>query len=347
MPAKAGIRSTVRPDSGLRRDDGENHNEEEVVFRLLAASIVAAFFCAHAAAQSYPVKPVRIVVGFAPGGGVDISARAIAKYLGDALGQQVIVDNRAGAAGNIGAALVAKAPPDGYTMLMSNSTISTPGLFLNMPFDVTKDLETVSLVAIGPSVLVAHPSFPVKTMKDFIALARAKPGAISYGSGGIGNITHLEMELVKAMTGAKMEHVPYKGSAPSIVGLVSGEVQVLFTSIPAGLSQVRSGRMKAIAVTTLKRSSAMPDVPTIDESALKGYDAASWYGLLMPAGDDRQQRGREDHENARRAREVRRGRLRARRPRARGVLELSARGDREVVEDHQDGQYQAGVRRTQ
>jgi tripartite-type tricarboxylate transporter receptor subunit TctC len=250
------------------------------------AFIVAsgALLCANAAAQSYPTKPVRIVVGFAPGGGVDMSARAVGKYLSDALGQSVIVDNRPGAAGNIAAAHVAKSPPDGYTLLMSNSTISTPGLFVNMPFDVTKDLETVSLVAIGPSVLVAHPSFPVKTVKDLIALARAKPGEISFGSGGIGNITHLEMELVKSMTGVKMEHVPYKGSAPSIVGLITGEVQVLFTSIPAGLGQVRAGRMRAIAVSTLKRSSAMPDVPTIDESALKGYDAASWYGLFMPAG---------------------------------------------------------------
>ena len=250
----------------------------------VAASCACALLPASATAQSYPAKPVRIVVGFAPGGGVDISARSVGKYLGDAIGQTVIVDNRPGAAGNIGAALVAKSPPDGYTMLMSNSTISTPALFVNMPFDVTKDLEPVTLVAIGPSVLVAHPSFPVKSVKDLIALARAKPGQISFGSGGIGNITHLEMELVKSLTGVKMEHVPYKGSAPSIVGLVSGEVQVLFTSIPAGLSQVRSGRMRALAVSTLKRSSAMPDVPTIDESALKGYDAASWYGLFMPAG---------------------------------------------------------------
>lgn len=252
--------------------------------RLSAITITCALLPAGAIAQTYPVKPVRIVVGFAPGGSVDISARAVGKYLGEAIGQTIIVDNRPGAAGNVGAALVAKSPPDGYTMLMANSTISTPGLFVNMPFDVTKDLETVSLVAIGPSVLAAHPSFPVKSVKDLIALARAKPGQISFGSGGIGNITHLEMELIKSLTGVKMEHVPYKGSAPSIVGLVSGEVQVLFTSIPAGLGQVRAGKIRAIAVSTLKRSSAMPDVPTIDESALKGYDAASWYGLFMPAG---------------------------------------------------------------
>ena len=213
-----------------------------------------------------------------------MSARAVSKYLTDAVGQSVIVDNRPGAAGNIGAAYVAKSPADGYTLLMSNSTVSTPSLFVNLPFDIAKDLEPVVLVAIGPSVLVSHRSLPVKSVKDLIALARARPGEISYGSGGIGNITHLEMELVRSLTGVRMEHVPYKGSAPSLVGLVSGEVQVVFTSIPAGLGQVRAGRIRAIAVSTLKRSSAMPDVPTIDESALKGYDAASWYGLFMPAG---------------------------------------------------------------
>ena len=247
-----------------------------------AALALAAGSLAHA--QTYPVKPLRIVVGFAPGGGVDLSARAIGKYLTDALGQQTIVDNRPGAAGNIGAALVAKAPPDGYTMLMANSTISTPGLFVNLPFDINKDLDPVSLVAIGPSVLVAHPSFPVKSVKDLVALARARPGQIAYGSGGIGNITHLEMEMITSLTNTKMVHVPYKGSAPSIVGLTSGEVQVLFTSIPAGLGQIRAGRMRALAVSTIKRSAALPNVPTIDESALKGYDAASWYGLFMPAG---------------------------------------------------------------
>ena len=248
---------------------------------VLACSLAAS---APAFAQTYPAKTIRIVVGFAPGGGVDMSARAIGKYLGDSIGQQVIVDNRPGAAGNIGAALVAKAPPDGYTMLMSNSTISTPSLFVSLPFDINKDFDPVSLVAIGPSVLVAHPSFPVKSVKDLVALARARPGQVSYGSGGIGNITHLEMEMITSLTNTKMVHVPYKGSAPSIVGLTSGEVQVLFTSIPAGLGQIRAGRMRALAVSTIKRSAALPDVPTVDESALKGYDAASWYALFMPAG---------------------------------------------------------------
>jgi tripartite-type tricarboxylate transporter receptor subunit TctC len=251
---------------------------------MAVAGLVCAAVWGSANAQSYPTKPVRIVVGFQPGGGVDLSARAIGKYLSEALGQSVIVDNRPGAAGNIGAALVAKAQPDGYTLLMANSTIATPSLFVNLPFDVNKDLEPVSLVALGPSVLASHPSLPVKSVKELIALARARPAEIRFGSGGVGNITHLEMELLMSMTGVKMEHVPYKGSAPSLVGLMSGEVQVVFTSIAAGLSQVRSDKIRALAVSTKKRSSAMPDVPTIDESAVKGYDAASWYGLFMPAG---------------------------------------------------------------
>src|SRR6476661_1459693 len=251
----------MRGDSGSicgsRYNNGGKMSKLSSVVAMTAAIVCTPWIAAHA--QTYPTKPVRIVVGFQPGGGVDMSARAVGKYLTDAIGQSVIVENRPGAAGNIGAAYVAKSPPDGYTLFMANSTISTPSLFVNMPFDVVKDLEPVSLVAIGPSVLAAHPSLPVKTMKELIALARARPGEISYGSGGIGNVTHLEMELVRSLTGVRMEHVPYKGSAPSLVGLVSGEVQVVFTSIPAGLAQVRAGRIKAIAVTTKKRSSAMPD----------------------------------------------------------------------------------------
>lgn len=251
---------------------------------IAVALAVAAVTAPQSIAQGFPSKPLRILVGFQAGGGVDISARAIAKHLNDALGQSVIVDNRPGAAGNIAAGLVAKSNPDGYTLLMSNSTIAIPSLFLNLPYDVTRDLQPVSLVAIGPSVLAAHPALPVTTVKDLIALAKSKPKQLSYGSGGIGNITHLEMELVRVMTGVEMVHVPYKGSAPSIVGLVGGEVQVLFTSIPAGLAHIRSGRIKAIAVSTLKRSSALPNVPTVDEAGLTGYDAASWYGLFVPAG---------------------------------------------------------------
>jgi tripartite-type tricarboxylate transporter receptor subunit TctC len=235
------------------------------------------------AAQEFPTKPIRIVVGFSAGGGVDKSARFISKHMTDAMGQSMIVDNRPGAAGNIGANSVAKSPPDGYTLLMANATLAMPSLFKNMPFDVRTELEPVNLLAIGPSVLVAHPSMPIKRLKDMIAIAKAKPKDMLYGSGGIGNITHLEMALLNAITKTQMVHVPYKGTAPSLVGLLTGEVQVMFSSIPAALGQIKDGRMRAIAVSTKNRSSVLPDVPTVDESGVPGYDAASWYFVLAPA----------------------------------------------------------------
>lgn len=248
------------------------------------ALVVCAVLPQFAVSETYPTRPLRILVGFQAGGAVDISARAIAKHLNDVLRQSVIVDNRPGAAGNIAAGLAARANPDGYTLLMSNSTIAMPSLFVNLQYDVTRDLQPVSLVAIGPSVLAVHPALPVASIKDLIDLAKAKPKQLSYGSGGVGNITHLEMELVRVMTGAEMVHVPYKGAAPSIIGLVGNEVQVLFSSIPAALTQIKSGRIKAVAVSTRKRSSALPNVPTLDEAGLTGYDAASWYGLFAPTG---------------------------------------------------------------
>jgi tripartite-type tricarboxylate transporter receptor subunit TctC len=194
------------------------------------------------------------------------------------------VDNRPGAAGNIAAGYVAKATPDGYTLLMANSTISSPTLFKSLPFDVRKDLEPVGLIAIGPSVLIVHPSVPARNVKELIALAKAQPKKLVYGSGGIGNVTHLEMEIMNAMTGVQMTHVPYKGSAPSIVALVGGEVQAVFSSIPSALVQIRAGRIRALGVSILKRSSVLPDVPTIDESGVPGFDAASWYAVFAPAG---------------------------------------------------------------
>ncbi|OGA44711.1 MAG: hypothetical protein A3F74_14150 [Betaproteobacteria bacterium RIFCSPLOWO2_12_FULL_62_58] len=237
-----------------------------------------------AIAQKYPAKPVRIVVGFAPGGATDISARAIAQKLTDKLGGSFIVDNRPGAAGNIAADIVAKSAPDGYTILMANATIAIPSLYAKLPFDVTKDLAPLSLIALGPSVLAVHPSLPVKDVKGLIALAKAKPNALSFGSGGVGNSTHLAMELFAHMAGVKMVHVPYKGGSPSVVGLVIGEVQVLFTSIPSALTQINAGKMRALGVSISERSKALPDVPTIAEAGLSGYYAASWYGLLLPAG---------------------------------------------------------------
>ncbi|MBI4189691.1 MAG: tripartite tricarboxylate transporter substrate binding protein [Betaproteobacteria bacterium] len=236
------------------------------------------------AAQTYPTRPIRILVGFQAGGGVDISARAVGKQLTEALGQSVVVDNRPGASGNIAADIVAKAQPDGYTLLMANLTISMPSLFAKLPFDINKDLVPVSLIALGPSVLVVHPSLPVNSVKELIAAAKAKPKQLIYGSGGTGNITHLEMVLFTNLAGIDMIHVPYKGGAPSVIGLLSGEVQMLFTSIPSVLPQITARKLKPLAVSTAKRSSALPEIPTIHEAGLSGYDAASWYGLFAPAG---------------------------------------------------------------
>jgi tripartite-type tricarboxylate transporter receptor subunit TctC len=235
-------------------------------------------------AQKYPSQPVRIVVGFQAGGGTDIAAREIAQKLTGSLGGSFIVDNRPGAAGNIAAELVARAPADGHTILMANSTIAIPSLFAKLAFDIRKDFIPLSLIALGPSVLVVHPSLPVNDVKGLIGLAKRNRGQLAYGSGGLGNVTHLEMELFASMAGIDMVHVPYKGSAPSVLALVSGEMQLLFTSIPAALPQISAGRMKAIGVSISQRSSALPNVPTIAEAGLPGYYAASWYGLFLPVG---------------------------------------------------------------
>lgn len=250
------------------------------------AAMCAAIGAAHAQ-QKYPSKPVRIVVGFAPGGAVDIAARLIAQRLAESMGASFVVDNRPGAAGNIGADIVAKAAADGHTILMANSTIAIPALYSKLPFDLRKDFAPVSLVALGPSVLVVHASVQAGDVKGLIALAKAQPRKLAFGSGGTGNITHLAMELFMSMAAVDMVHVPYKGAAPSLTGLLTGEVQALFSSIPAALPQVNAGKIKALGVSISRRSPAMPNVPTIAEAGLPGYYAASWYGLLAPAGTPR------------------------------------------------------------
>jgi tripartite-type tricarboxylate transporter receptor subunit TctC len=236
-----------------------------------------------AAAQKFPSKPVRIVVGFGAGGGTDLAARAIGQKLTEAYGSSFIVDNRPGAAGNLAGDIVSKANPDGHTILMANSTIAIPSLSIKPPFDIRKDFIPLSLVALGPSVLVVHPSSPAIDVKSFVALAKAKPRSLSFGSGGVGNVTHLAMELFMFTANVEMVHIPYKGGAPSVIGLVSGEVQALFTAIPTALAQINAGKMRALGVSISKRSSALPNVPTIAES-LPGYYAASWYGLMLPTG---------------------------------------------------------------
>ena len=250
----------------------------------LAAVAAATLLSGVAAAQPYPSRPVRIVVGFQAGGGTDIAARVIAQKLADALGVTFIVDNRPGAAGNIGADIVAKANADGYTILMANSTIAIPSLSVKLPFNVKKDFAPISNIALGPSVLLVNPSLPVTDVKGLVALAKAKPRTLIYGSGGVGNVTHLAMELLMSMTGIEMTHIPYKGAAPSVVGLLSGEVQLLFAGIPGVLAQISAGKVRALGVSISQRSPALPNVPTIAEAGLPGYYAASWYGLMVPAG---------------------------------------------------------------
>jgi tripartite-type tricarboxylate transporter receptor subunit TctC len=240
--------------------------------------------CLPAFAQQYPNRAIRIVVGYSPGGGVDVSARAVGKKLSESLGQPIVVENRPGASGNAAAAMVAKSPPDGYTLFMASSIIAFPGLFPNIPFDIHKDLAPISLVAMGPSVLVAHPSLPVHDVKQLVALAKAKPAQVLFGSAGFGTVTHLAMELLMSSGKVTLTHVPYKGGVPSIVGLLSGEVHVLFSSVPGVLAQINGHKVRAIGMSTLKRSSALPNVPTIHEALFPGYNTASWYGLLAPAG---------------------------------------------------------------
>ena len=251
---------------------------------LALAAVAAAAFLSGAAAQPYPSRPVRIVVGFQAGGGTDIAARVIAQKLTDALGVTFLVDNRPGAAGNIGADIVAKSNADGYTILMANSTIAIPSLTAKLPFDVKKDFAPISNIALGPSVLLVNPGLPVTDVKGLVALAKAKPGTLIYGSGGVGNVTHLAMELLMAMTGIEMTHVPYKGAAPSVVGLLGGEVQLLFAGISGVLTQINAGKVRALGVSISQRSVALPNVPTLAEAGLPGYYAASWYGLMVPAG---------------------------------------------------------------
>lgn len=239
-------------------------------------------------AQSYPTRSIRLVVPSSPGGGTDITGRILAQKLSEQLGQQVVVDNRAGAGTTIGNDLVAKSAPDGYTLLMGISTLAiNPSMYAKLPYDALRDFAPISQAVAVPNILTVHPSVPAKTVKEFIALARARPGSITYGSAGLGTSPHLSGELFKTLARIDMVHVPFKGSGQSVISLLAGEIGANFPSIPTAIPYIKAGRLRALGVTTVKRTQALPDVPSIAEAGLPGYEATQWFGVLAPAATSR------------------------------------------------------------
>ena len=233
----------------------------------------------------YPGKPLRLIVPFPPGGGTDTLARILGQKLADVLGQQVIIDNRPGAGTNIGAELAAKAPPDGYTVLMGNIAHAiNVTLYSKLAYDLVRDFTPVTLLASTPNILVVHPSLPVKSVKELIALSRARPGQLDYASSGGGSSAHLAAELFSNMAGVKMTHVPYKGGGPAVIALLGGQCSVGFATTPSVVVHIKSGKLRGLAVTTAQRSHSTPELPTISEAGVAGYEAGTWYGLLVPAG---------------------------------------------------------------
>ena len=249
----------------------------------LLAGVFAQTTASEAPAQSYPSKPIRLLVGFAPGGGTDVTSRLVAQKLSPELGQSVVVENRSGASGSIAAEYVARQPADGYTLLMVASTTQINAV-LRAHQDLTRDFAPVSLVTTAPMVLVVHPSVPARNVKELIALARSTPGGLSVGTDGVGGTTHLIAALFSQMAKVKLVYVPYKGAGDSTVATASGEVDMNFPSTPATLPLLRAGKYRALAVTSLKRTSALPSLPTLDESGLRGFDLGTWFGVLAPAG---------------------------------------------------------------
>lgn len=247
---------------------------------LMAAPLVGA----QSAAQSFPNKPIRFVVPFPPGGGNDILARALAPKMSEILGQQVVVDNRAGAGGNIGADFVAKSPADGYNIVIaSNQVTMNPWIYSKLPFDIAKDFSPIAQIASVPMLLAIHPEVPAKNLQEFIALAKAKPGSLNYSTPGLGTPQHIAFEVFNFDAGVKVTHVPYKGTSPSIVDLIGGQVQATIGTMASLEQHVKTGKVRAIAVSTPQRSPTMPDVPTIEEGGLKGYNVPLWYSVLAPA----------------------------------------------------------------
>ena len=255
---------------------------------LLAGLIAAPVPCvavAQSAVDAYPAKPVRVIVGLAPGGGTDIQARLFAQKLAESLNRPFVVENRPGAGGTLAYAQVAKSPRDGYTLLgVTSGYTITPAVYAKLPYDPIKDFAPISLVSQAPFVLVVHPSLPVKSVKDLLALAKAKPGQLDCASAGLGTSTHMAFELFKTLGGSNITHIPYKGTGPALVDVMAGQVHMLFGNVLSTLSHVKNGRLRALAVTTARRSAAMPGLPTLAESGVPGYENSTWHGWLAPAG---------------------------------------------------------------
>ena len=299
----AGVNATGRESRKKNLADVGASLEEQAMARPGCATPAILLFllvAAPAAAQSYPARAVRIVAPFPPGGGLDLIARALGQKLALALGQPVIIDNRAGADGMIGTEQVARAAPDGYTLLISSTgpMVINPALNLKMPYDTLRDFAPVTLVVVQPLCLVVHPSLPVKSVKELVALAKARPSQLNYGSGGIGNGAHLAGELFKTATAADIVHVPYKGAAPAVIDLLAGQVHIMLNSIPVLLPHIRAGKLRALAVGADSRMTILPDVPTMREACVSRFDANSWYGFFAPAGTSPEIVGRLNAESA-------------------------------------------------
>jgi tripartite-type tricarboxylate transporter receptor subunit TctC len=252
---------------------------------VIAALLICGAVFAQGAAETYPARPVRVVIGLAPGGGTDLQARLFAQKLSENLGRPFVVENRTGAGGTIAYAQIAKSPPDGYTLLgVTSGYTITPAVYSNLPYDPVKDFAPISLVVQAPFLLLTHPSLPVRSVKGLLALARIKPGMLDCGTAGHGSSTHMAFELFRIMAGVNITHIPYKGTGPALIDAMAGQVHMLFGNVLSTLTHVKSGRLRALAVTTAKRSRVLPDLPTVSESGVPGYENSTWFGLLAPAG---------------------------------------------------------------
>ena len=257
----------------------------ETVMRWILALVVA-LAPALVAAQAYPAKPVRLMVPFPPGGSTDIVARIVANKLSERLGQPMVIENRGGAGGTLGTAAIAKSAPDGYSLTVGTTSthVVAPSVYVKLDYDPVKDFAPISLVAVTPYLLVVNPSLPAKSVQELVALAKSKPGKLNYASAGVGSTTHLAMEMLKSASGTFMLHIPYKGNGPAGTAVIGGQVEVLFGSMPAVLPHAKSGRLRALAVGTPKRSPSLPEVPTVAESGYAGFDASLWLAFMAPAG---------------------------------------------------------------